>query len=336
MNRTRKRIAIVALPLVAFGVGLGCLGQAERTYFDDLLDGAADGTTTGPDVSPGDDSSNPVDSSAPVDSSVSDVQIVTGDDGPIGMDAPVARDGGSLDGGFDASIDAPVETGCGPTNTVTNCGQCGAACDTVTGSPTACTAGSCKYTCNSGLGDCNQGAPNTNGCETPLNTTTDCTGCGVACDTTHSNNPSCNGTSCNYGSCAAGWRDCNSTPPNTNGCECQAPGCCGDGSVCEPLHDNGQGNSFYDCTPLGQYSSALALKACIAYTDAASQCVGFPCANPDAGPIICSSGALTKFCMCWSYAGTNIGLVDNAGETPGISGKNCFCPDLASGDTPWQ
>ncbi len=336
MNRTRARIAILAFPLVMFGVGLGCLGQAERTYFDDLVDGAADGTTPPVEASIGTDSTIDDDSSSP------DGRVVNVDDAPMGMDAPGTVDVGAdadadmLDAGFDAPIDAPKETGCGPTTTVTNCGQCGAACDTMHSSPTACTAGACQYTCNAGYGDCQKAGANTNGCETPLNTTTDCTNCGIACDTTHSNGPSCTGTSCAYTSCAAGWRDCNNAPPNANGCECQSPGCCGDGSVCEPQHDNGEGNTFFDCTPLGQYTSSLALKACIAYTDAASQCVGFPCANADAGPIICSAGALTKNCMCWSYAGTNIGLVDNGGKPPGNSAQNCFCPDISVGDTPWN
>lgn len=328
MNRTRVRVAILALPLVAFGVGLGCLGEAGRTYFDDLIDGSTDGTTGPVDASMMDtsmpDTSMP--DTSTMDSSTPDAPMM------MDVDAGPADDADVLDAGFDA----PKETGCGPTTTLTNCGQCGAACDTTTGTPTACTAGSCQYTCNAGLGDCNQNGRNTNGCETPLNTATDCTGCGVGCDTTHSNDAGCTGTTCKYASCAAGWSDCKNAPPNADGCECHAPGCCGDGSVCEPLHDNGVGNLFYDCTPAGTYTSALALKACIAYTDAAAQCVGFSCAKAGAGPIICSSGALTINCMCWSYGGSNVGLVDNGGAPPGTSGQNCFCPAASTGDTPWN
>ena len=311
---------------MAFGVGLGCLGQADRSYFDDLIDGSADGTTGPLDASTMDTSMpNTMDTSMP-DASTPDAPIT------MGLDAESA-DGDMLDAGFDA----PKETGCGPTNTVANCGQCGAACDTTTGTPTACTAGSCQYMCNTGLGDCTQNARNTNGCETPLNTTTDCTGCGVGCDTAHSNVPTCTGTTCKYTSCAAGWRDCNTTPPNADGCECHAPGCCGDASACEPLHDNGQGDQFYDCTPLGTYTSALALKACIAYTGEAGACVGLPCAKSagDAGPIICSSGDPTRACMCWSFGGNNKGLVDNGG-LPGTPGAGCYCPALSQGDTPWN
>jgi hypothetical protein len=320
MNRTRARIAVLALPLVAFGVGLGCLGMPERQYFNDLLDGGADGTVVTVD-------------SSPPDSSLPDDRVV-GDDSPVGADAPAPGDAGTdvLDGA-DAK-DAPPD--CGPMNTITNCGSCGAACDTDSGTPTGCTAGSCRYTCNAGYGDCQQGGSNTNGCETPINTTANCTGCGIACNTTSSLDASCSGTTCKYSGCAAGWSDCNNSPPNADGCECHSPGCCGDGSVCMPQHDNGVGNTYFDCSSVGSYSSALALKACTAYTGSAAQCVGFPCLNPDAGPIICSSGNPSLLCVCWSYGGTNKGLVDNGGKPPGTNAQNCFCPDLSVGDTTWN
>jgi hypothetical protein len=333
MNRTRVRIAILALPLATLGVGLGCLGQADRTYFDDLVDGSADGTTVG------------VDARSVPDASMSDVPVVMGDDSTDSPDVVIARDAPDApldDAAMDAGLDsasvrdsAPVEAGCGPTNTVTNCGQCGAACDTTHSTPSACTGGACQYTCNAGWGDCQPAPPDTNGCETPLTTALNCTACGVACDTVHSNGAACSGTGCLYTGCANGWSDCNAAAPNANGCECQSPGCC-EAGACEPQHNNGIGNTYYDCTPVGVFTSSLALQACIAYTDAASECVGYPCADPDSGPIICSSGALNKFCMCWSYAGSNIGLVDNAGENPGTNGRNCFCPSAAVGDTPWN
>jgi hypothetical protein len=330
MNRVRARIAILAIPMVGLAAGFGCLGQAERTYFDDVVDGSADATVVFPP-----EASSAMDSSSMRDG----IMLMAGDDAMDapsdaleivdgGVDAPSAPDAGPESG-------PPVEAGCGPTNTVTNCGQCGAACDTTNGTPTSCTASACNYTCNTGWGDCNQAAPDLNGCETPLNTTSNCTGCGVACDTVNSNGATCTGTGCTYTGCATGFHDCHTTPPNADGCECQAPECC-EAGVCEPLHDNGEGATYYDCTPIGTYTSALALKACIAYTGSAAQCVSYPCADPSDGPIICSSGATTKNCMCWSFSGDNVGLVDNAGELPGTGGKNCFCPDITAGDTPWN
>jgi hypothetical protein len=324
MNRARVRIAILAIPMIGLGLGFGCLGQAERTYFDDL-DASADATVV-----------FPPEGSAETDSAKPDAMGMPGDDAPESADGP---DGVGPIG--DAGTDSPeAAVDCGPTNTVANCGSCGAACDTAHGSATGCTAGACQYTCSSGWGDCQPSAPDLNGCETPLNTAQNCSNCGIACDTTHSLDAGCSGTSCTYSACAAGYVDCHTTAPNADGCECNAPACC-EAGVCEPLHDNGQGQNYYDCTPLGSYSSALALKACIAYTGSAAECVSFPCKSGTGdGPIICSSGAVGKNCMCWSFAGNDIGLVDNGGVIippldSGVAAK-CFCPDIASGDTPWN
>jgi hypothetical protein len=320
MNRARAWIAVLGIPLVTFGLGFGCLGQAERTYFDDLVDGSTDATTN-----------PPIDAPAPRDTSTSDVPVVD-----HATDAPATTD--ATDGGEtrDAVADSPSEAGvdsgpdCGPTDTLTNCGQCGAACDTTHGSPTSCMASACQYTCNTGWGDCQTSAPDLNGCETQLNTTSNCTGCGVACDTAHSLDAGCSATRCTYSGCAAGYLDCHTTAPNADGCECNAPSCC-EGGVCEPLHDNGVGQTYYDCEPVGTYSAGLALKACVAYTGSASQCVSFPCSPSSLGPIICSAGAASpKVCMCWSYGGTNVGQVDNGG---GTGASNCFCP---SADPPWN
>jgi hypothetical protein len=311
MNRARVRIAILATPLVGFGFAFGCLGQAERTYFDDLVDG----------------SMPPGDGSVEIDSSMPDAKLVATDAPEASLDAGATPDAGPDSG--------PVESGCGPTDTVTSCGQCGAACDTTHGTPSSCTSGACQYGCNAGWGDCDGAAPNLNGCETPLDTPSNCTGCGVACDTAHSNGASCSGAGCTYASCAAGYLDCHTAAPNSDGCECNAPACC-EGGVCEPLHNNGMDQNFYDCTPIGAYNAGLAFNACIAFTGSAAACVSFPCKDPGNGPIVCSSGDVTEHCMCWSSGGGNAGLVDNGGTTIGDSGsKYCFCPAVASGDRPW-
>jgi hypothetical protein len=63
-------------------------------------------------------------------------------------------------------------------------------CDTSTGTP-SCNGTKCSYVCNPGHGDCSANdAADTDGCETPLNTDTNCGACGNACSnkcTTHSN-----------------------------------------------------------------------------------------------------------------------------------------------------
>ena len=70
--------------------------------------------------------------------------------------------------------------GCTATNTVENCGACGASCNTSTGTP-ACNGLSCQYACDPNRVDCNGGTPpDTDGCE--------CAGtacCGTVCETAH-------------------------------------------------------------------------------------------------------------------------------------------------------
>jgi hypothetical protein len=66
------------------------------------------------------------------------------------------------------------------------------------------------------FGNCD-GNP-TNGCETPLNTLTDCGACGTICDLP-ATNENCAGGTCVPGTCPAGFADCDGNP--TNGCEAQ-------------------------------------------------------------------------------------------------------------------
>jgi hypothetical protein len=121
----------------------------------------------------------------------------TGDDGhgsSDGSDAPdiVTEDARALDsngdgGGEEAGVDAPsgTEAGsdCGPLDTTTNCGACGASCDTMHSNGASCTASACQYSgCSSGYSDCNKTAPDTDGCECA---TPGC--CNTQCQTVHSN-----------------------------------------------------------------------------------------------------------------------------------------------------
>jgi hypothetical protein len=326
------RIVFFGLPLLGFGVGLGCLGQAEHTYFDDLLDGSADGTTApGPEASSGTDASMGSDGDVVITtddggSDAADDAVSTGD---AGNAADAAHDGAAIEAGPDA---APVEAGCGPTSTVTNCGACGVACDTVHATPTSCVAGSCTYSgCDAGWGDCVTTPPNTVACETRLNTVTNCTGCGIACDTTNSVGPGCSSAGCSYDSCKAGFIDCNQTPPNADGCETPQSAV---------KHSTGiPGVSYYDCAPLKTYGVTQALEACTAYTGDGSQCATTTCRNATLGPIVCSTGAVNKDCVCWSYGGTNIGYVDTGylltpADVDGGGGNKCFCPSTSGPTDP--
>jgi hypothetical protein len=106
------------------------------------------------------------------DGGAEDAPAVSTDTG--GPDVLDASDGGSTtpESGTDAG-------GCGPVDTVDNCGACGVQCNTTTGTP-SCTGTTCNYTCSTGRSNCNTTAPDTDGCECA---TPSC--CGSDCETTH-------------------------------------------------------------------------------------------------------------------------------------------------------
>lgn len=115
---------------------------------------------------------------------------------------------------------APDTNGCETNATTTlNCGGCGNVCNPVNASTASCTAGACSYSCKSGFADCDKSGGNTNGCETPLNTLTNCGACGAKCDTVRSTGASCAGTTCTYSGCNTGWANCDTSGTDANGCE---------------------------------------------------------------------------------------------------------------------
>ncbi len=137
-----------------------------------------------------------------------------------------------------ADCNANAADGCETSlNSVANCGRCGGACSLAHATP-ACVAGSCTIGgCDSGWGNCDGNAAN--GCETPLTTTTNCGGCGVACTRANAN-ATCAGGSCAIGSCVAGFGNCDGSDPN--GCEVRlnTNGNCGAcGAACAPANATG-------------------------------------------------------------------------------------------------
>jgi hypothetical protein len=144
----------------------------------------------------------------------------------------------------------------------------------------------------------------------PLDTTANCSACGAACDTKHSTGATCNGTTCQYAGCSPGYSNCDKTAPDTNGCECATPACCN--SQCQTVHTNGVGESFYDCNPMGTYTLATAIEACVAYAETvggnANDCVGGWTCPPGntANQAVCYSalGGMTACSnYCWVYLG---------------------------------
>jgi hypothetical protein len=82
-------------------------------------------------------------------------------------------------------------------------------------SQTACIEGACTLvSCEMGFGDCN--LDTADGCETPLNTLTDCASCGTACSLPNATT-SCDALSCELGMCDEGFANCDTAPEN--GCE---------------------------------------------------------------------------------------------------------------------
>jgi hypothetical protein len=86
---------------------------------------------------------------------------------PEGPDTGTARRDGAPEAEAGRGMDAGDATSsCGPTNTTSNCGACGSACEAAHGTPSACTAGKCAYSaCASGWSDCDKAGADTNGCE---------------------------------------------------------------------------------------------------------------------------------------------------------------------------
>jgi hypothetical protein len=322
LQLSRARVALLGIPL-ALGAAAGCLGQADRTYYDDLVEAGTDGTTGALEASTGTDASTD-DGGAigPMDDGGGDVP-----DGSTTREPDAADAGGPGDDGeaLDAGADAPfVEAGCGPTTTTENCGACGAACDTAHSTPSTCSGGACAYSaCTPGWGDCDAGAGNFDGCETQLDTAANCHACGAACDTVHSTGAACGASGCSYQGCAAGWSMCSAAAPNYGGCACNTPSCCG--TSCQTIHSNGLGNSFYDCARLGTVdASTQAFEACSASKDASAQCSGGWTCSGSTTQFVCdapSTASKATCARCWAYAGPQTGTV-----------QDCSCPGVVIGN----
>jgi hypothetical protein len=139
-------------------------------------------------------------------------------------DAMASEDAASHDAALETGAPKPdaggaPEAGCGTPDTIQNCTACGLACTTAHSADAGCNGETCSYSCSPGYADCNASTvPDLDGCETHTNTTTNCSGCNVACNTS-TGTPSCNGTTCSY-TCNSGTADCNAgTAPDTDGCE---------------------------------------------------------------------------------------------------------------------
>ena len=121
---------------------------------------------------------------------------------------------GDCEEGFE-NCDEVDDTGCEAELAVDidNCGECDLRCINLHGS-TECVEGECSPSCLAGWDDCEE-TPN-DGCETPLDTLTDCVVCGVPCALDNASE-SCDTGSCRLGVCEGTWRNCDDS--EITGCD---------------------------------------------------------------------------------------------------------------------
>jgi hypothetical protein len=127
-----------------------------------------------------------------------------------------------------------------PNVDINNCGGCGNTCGPVNhANGVECKGGQCQvFSCNAGFGDCN--GIYSDGCETPLNTTQNCGGCGITCGpVSNASQVGCMTGQCVVISCNAGFADCNHI--YSDGCETdlntiQNCGACGNACPSPPAN----------------------------------------------------------------------------------------------------
>lgn len=173
-------------------------------------------------------------------------------------------------------------------------------------------------------------------------------GCAAIAGLTSYSNGDCNGGDCDAGADASGGKPGDAMPASdgTGSGQTEDDATAGagtdsgpprDGSsdavaTCDPsctgtctTHDNGVGQSYYDCNPLysssNPWTETAATEACAALTGDSAQCVGFKCNGTLS---ICSSG--NKVCDCWEYSGSESGHVNASG--------NCDC--VTAGNPTWN
>ncbi len=350
-----RTLAIAGLVAVAIGVGAAAVGCANGTpTVDEAFTGAGDDGGTTPPPPQGDGGSTP-----PPPPGGGDAGCRQKSDCPDGV-CDTARGvcvGCVADGDCPAGkVCDPATKTCAPgcsaghvcdtgktccsgacvaTNTVQACSGCGLACDTAHSTGPSCNGTTCAYTgCGAGFGDCKTAAPDTDGCETPLNTPTDCGGCGRACSTANVNGtPTCTaGGACNS-ACKPNFGNCNLPVVGPDGgvvaddgCEsnlttCAGTACCG--TLCGK-HDNGQGQTYVDCQdPLGTpgspatYNSRMAAGVVTSFAGANSTSVGGNCFNLYS--CAAAKNTNTGECMVWCYTGIAAGYMHH-------DASSCVCP----------
>jgi hypothetical protein len=256
--------------------------------FDGTVDSPValpEGSANGPDgTADGSDGSSQQEAASSDDSSTGNDASDTGADGDAQSTDAQSTDAHVQDTGVDAPQDH--DSGCGPTNTVQNCGACGQACAAIGGGAKSvgCSGTTCLYQCTSGYLDCNASVGyDKDGCEcdvTAASSTAVC--CGTACPIKHSDGlPTTDAPNPNF-------YDCVSTGTYTQALAMDA------------------------CTAFTGDSSLCSAGQC---TNAA-----------DAGTgdfVVCGQQNAAGACPCWEYQGPSVGKVTIGNGTHLL---DCVCP----------
>ncbi|MGH7438131.1 MAG: hypothetical protein ACRENE_20805, partial [Polyangiaceae bacterium] len=179
---------------------------------------------------------------------------------------------------------------------------------TCTSSGTWQTTQTCPYVC-SGTGTCSGTcSPGATGCAALMTPET--------CDSTGTwvTQASCGSTAiCQSGTCVplpdSGAVD---SGPADAGCGAlnTAQNCGTCGHACSGAcysHSNAVGGTYYDCSPTGTYSQALATKACASSGHGACAAASTACADGGTDLAMCTSCTLGLTYYCWVYSGPSVG-----------------------------
>jgi hypothetical protein len=222
-----------------------------------------------------------------------------------------------------ADCDGSIATGCETrVDTMSDCGACGTPCALAHASE-ICTATGCEVdTCDAGWDDCNGSMAD--GCETPLDTITDCGTCRRACT---AGSPICglaSGTRNCVSACMGGMNLCSGTCADLQTSLSHCGAC---GRVCAPAHAVGACTrgacEVLSCDPGWDDCNGMASDGCETPLDTLANCgsCGGTCDLAGAGEI-CDAGRCV-ITMCASSLGDCDGLASNGCETPLTTVDDC-------------
>ena len=253
----------------------------------------------------------------------------------------------SCSGGF-FDCDGRAGTGCEVNlGTVANCRTCGTVCSPMNATA-ACEPGGCGYSaCNGGFGDCD--GNRVNGCETRLDSTSNCRACGTACSPMNAT-AACEAGGCGFSSCSGGFGNCDSN--RVNGCETRldsTSNCRACGALCSPMNATAAceagGCGFGACSGGFAHCDASRANGCETPLATITNCTacGDVCAIPGAAES-CSSGSCMAgmcdagFADCGGMPGceTTLRTLTNCtgcGDTCGFTnaGESCMSGSCVMG-----